>query len=85
MNKKQKKISRLILDYLRNNPEAGDTLAGITKWWLELEKIEHSVDEVANVLRDLIQKGVVKVHKTKGGTIFYKINEKLNESGGAVT
>ncbi len=32
MNKKQEEISKMILDYLRKNPDAGDTLEGISKW-----------------------------------------------------
>jgi hypothetical protein len=73
--KKQEKISRMILNYLRKNPNAGDTLEGITKWWLELERIDASVDDVACLLDDLIQKGIIKLRKTKGGTTFYKISD----------
>lgn len=76
MNHKEEKISLMILDYLRKNPEAGDTLEGITKWWLELEKIEHSVDEVANVLGGLMEVGIIKMYESGSGAIFYKINEK---------
>jgi len=76
MNKKQEKISSIILNYLQRNPDAGDTLEGITKWWLELERIELSVDEVADVLESLIQKGCIRVHKSRCGTTFYKINSE---------
>ena len=76
MNHEEEKISRMIISYLRRNLEAGDTLEGITKWWLEREKIEHSVDEVANVLEDLTEAGIIKMYESRSGIIFYKINEK---------
>ena len=75
MIKQQNKNSRMIMKYLRKNPDAGDTLEGITRWWLELERIELSVDEIAAILKSLTKKGLIKMHKTKGGTIFYKIND----------
>lgn len=76
MDNKQEKISSMILNYLRKNPEAGDTLEGITKWWIGLEKIELSVDEVAYALDHLIKKDLIRMHKSKGGITFYKVKKK---------
>lgn len=75
MSNRLEKISIMILNYLRKNPEAGDTLEGITRWWLEAEKIEISVDEVTYALEILLQKGQVQRHKSGGGNTFYKIKE----------
>jgi len=77
MDKRQEKISRMILDYLSKNPNAEDALDGITKWWLELEGIEVSRNEVAEVLESLIQKGLIKMCKNKGGATFYRIDNKI--------
>jgi hypothetical protein len=66
----------MILDYIRKNPDTGDTLEGIVKWWLELARIESSVDEVADALENLIQKGIIRIRKLKDGTAFYKINKE---------
>lgn len=65
----------MILNYLRRNPSAEDTLEGITRWWLQLERIELSVNEVTDVLESLIQKGLIRMYKTKGGATLYKIND----------
>ena len=73
MKHNENKIFRMILNYLRKYPEAGDTLEGITRWWLELEKIEYSVDEIANALEGLMEAEIIKMYKTREGTIFYKI------------
>jgi len=66
----------MILNYLRKNPDAGDTLEGITRWWLEQEKIEISVDRAVEALESLVQKGEIRVQKVKGGSTFYKVNKE---------
>ena len=60
MNKKQEEISRKILDYLKKHPNAGDTLEGITMWWLEFERIDRSVDEIAEILDQMAKKGQIE-------------------------
>lgn len=77
MNKKQEEISEIILDYLRKNPDVGDTLEGITDWCPNFEDIERPVDDAANALECLIEKGIVGKKKNKDGTIiYYKICKK---------
>ena len=72
VNRKEK-LSQLICDYLKKHPDAGDTLEGITQWWLELGRIDTSMDEVASILNDLVEKGIIEIYKNKGGTNLYKI------------
>ena len=48
------------------------------RWWLEMERIELSVDDVGDVMKSLIKKGKISMYKTKGGTIFYKIKRDPN-------
>jgi len=64
-------VSRMILDYIRRNPGAGDTLEGITRWWLETERVESSLGQVADALEGLMQKGVITAHKMQGGQVLY--------------
>ena len=75
----REKISREILSYLRKHPDAGDTLEGICTWWLELERIELTVDEVEAVLKSLMKKGIIKKHKLSNGKNIYKINMQTNQ------
>jgi hypothetical protein len=65
-------IARKILNYLDENPDAGDTLTGIS-WWLENERIDRSVDEIANVLEGLTKIGKVTRRKVGGRNPIYKI------------
>jgi len=69
-------LSRLILDYLQKHPKASDTLEGIATWWLEQQRIEDLVEEVAEALELLVKKGTIIAHKNLNGTTIYKIKEK---------
>lgn len=77
MNKEQEKISEMVLNYLRRNPDAGDTLEGIVKWWMGFENIELSMKDVADVLEILIQKKAINVYVIADGTAFYKVNKEM--------
>ena len=68
--------SKRIISYLHKHPDAGDTLEGITRWWLGFEKIDESVKDVSIVIEGLIKKGLVKKEELQGGKVFYKIGEK---------
>ena len=76
VKKKTEMISRMIFDYLSKNPDAEDTLEGITRWWLNMERIDLSVKEVEQALESLIEQGVITINKTIGGTILYKFNKE---------
>ena len=68
-------LSQQILSYLAKHPQAGDTLEGIVTWWLEQERIDRLVDEVANTLIILERKGTIRTHKTQSGLTIYKIKK----------
>ena len=64
--RKQEEIEEMIMSYLQKHPDAGDTLEGITRWWLELERIDQSGDEVATAIESLVKKGSLKKFKCQG-------------------
>ncbi len=76
MNEKQEDISRIIVDYIRKHPDARDTLVGITRWWLHLEKIESSVSDVSIALETLIKEGVIERQLIGGDKPIYRISHK---------
>lgn len=66
-----KEISERILDYLLRNPDAGDTLEGVSKWWLEMEKVDQTVDIVFNALDILLKEGLIeKVPAGKSAPVY---------------
>ena len=73
MENKTEKISRMILDYLRRNPHAGDTLEGITEWWMNVQRIEFSTKEVAETLENLVEQEKIRIIERKDGNTAYAI------------
>lgn len=73
MNDTKEDIARMILDYLRKNPDANDTLEGISKWWLKLEKTDIAVDEVSTALDSLIKEGLIEKQTIPGNNAIYKV------------
>ncbi len=73
MNNTKEDITRMILDYLKKYPSTGDTLEGISKWWLEYERVERSVDEISNALENLNNMGIVTRRDIEGCSPLYRI------------
>jgi hypothetical protein len=72
---KKEILSRKILNYLKEHPEAGDTLEGIANWWVVQQRIEEMVDEVAAALEDLIERGSIHALESHSGVTIYKIKK----------
>jgi len=75
MKNEKELLSQKVVSYLKKHPEAGDTLEGIVTWWLDQERIDRVVDDVADVLRSLEKKGTVRAYRTQTGTTIYKIKK----------
>ena len=71
---KIEELAKLILDYLRNNPEAGDTLEGITRWWIDAQMIEISTKEVSQALDFLLQRKLIEARRDSGSLPIYRIS-----------
>jgi hypothetical protein len=67
-------LARRILSYFLRYPDAKDTLEGVAGWWLERERVHHSVDEVAIALRFLVARGLVVEKPGAGGRQLYQID-----------
>jgi hypothetical protein len=72
MIKEEQKLSEKILDYLHKHPGAGDTLKGISSWWLDMNINEPSVEKVNNALEILVKKGHIRKRQLHGGAVLYK-------------
>ncbi|MGD2085158.1 MAG: hypothetical protein PVH61_03145 [Candidatus Aminicenantes bacterium] len=75
MKNEKELLAQRIISYLKKHPEAGDTLEGIVTWWLEQERIDRVVDDVADILRSLEKKGTLQAHRTQTGATIYKIRK----------
>ena len=69
-------ITREILAYLDQYPDAQDTLPGVAEWWLLEQRIERQTADVKEALADLVKKGLVVELKGNDRLIHYRINRR---------
>jgi Fe2+ or Zn2+ uptake regulation protein len=75
-------IARAILDYLRKNPEARDTLSGIAQWWLPADQIKPRTATIKEALDELVAAGLISEHKGKDAQVSYRLsNHDLQNPG----
>ena len=66
---------RAILDYLRENPKAQDTQAGILQWWLTDLPAKPRDATVKQALDQLVRNGFLSEHKGKDAQISYRMKK----------
>jgi hypothetical protein len=71
----ESEISRDLLSYLIDNPDAQDTLEGIVEWWLLQMKLESRTIKVKEALADLVAKGLILECTGSDSRLRYMINE----------
>jgi len=65
--------------YLKDHPNAADTIEGITKWWLPEQGFEVSSLIVQQALNYLSSKSVVKCNANLSGNKVYSSNKTKAE------
>ena len=69
-------ISGEILEYLRRNPEASDTLEGITEWWLLSHRISFEIKRVKAAVLKLVEEDWVIEIRGKNSKTYYRLNSE---------
>ncbi len=69
----------MILTYLEQNPDATDTIEGITKFWMKRQNAEVAISKVSHTLKKLLKKGRIKVFQSLDGTLYYKLKKDRPE------
>ena len=69
-------ISREILYYLVEHPEAQDTLEGIAQWWLLERKIRYQIALVSEAISGLVRRGLIVEQEIMNSKPRYRINSK---------
>lgn len=72
-----KSIEEKILNYLLKNPNASDTLEGVARWWLEMEKVDHAIEMIADTLNSLLERGVIEKVPTGENISIYRISRSI--------
>jgi hypothetical protein len=66
-------LDRKILDYLKQNPSAEDTLEGIAQWWLLEQQIRIETARVQAALKQLVDHKLLIVRRGGDGRIRYRL------------
>ena len=70
------RVACAILQYLHHNPNAQDTVAGITEWWLPRQEISTPAGTVKNALGLLLVRELILEVKGKDSQSHYRINDR---------
>jgi hypothetical protein len=74
INTKLPKLAVQILRYLREHPEAQDTVEGIMVWWVSERAIKNWLPKVRRSLAALVARGYLEKRKTADGRLFYRVS-----------
>ncbi len=69
-----KKIAREIMSYLREHPHSGDSVEGISLWWVMRQRITESIYAVQQVLEHLQSAGLIYERRMADGRSVYFAN-----------
>ena len=76
MCESREQTSYEILSYLKDHPDAQDTLEGVVEWWVLQQKLETRALQVQSVLGELVDRGLVMERKGKDHRSHYRINRR---------
>lgn len=68
---------RQIQSYLEEQPAAGDTLEGISTWWIQRQRVNETVTSVYEALQELKASGMVLERKTPDGKTIYFLRDAV--------
>ena len=74
-------ISQEILRYLREQPDASDTLEGIAEWWLLSQRITYEMKRVRTAVSELLEEGWIIEIKGENSTTRYRLDPKKHGRG----
>jgi hypothetical protein len=57
---REQEMTEAILAYLKENPQAMDTIEGISEWWISRAQIRTDVRVIAKVVDQLTRQGVLE-------------------------
>ena len=69
---KIKNVAREIEEYFDSHPEAGDTLEGISDWWVSRQRLRDERSLIRAALAHLVTEGVLKKRHHGGREIYIR-------------
>ena len=76
-------VGRKILDYLKHNPSAEDTLEGIAQWWLLEQEIRIERARVKAALKWLVERSLLILRRGVDGRTRYRLKPTSGDNSSA--
>ena len=73
-------VAAAIRRYLRDHPNAADTLDGIARWWLSGNSGDELLTDVERAMQQLVTQGEVVRQTLLDGTVIYERNKQIDPS-----
>jgi Fe2+ or Zn2+ uptake regulation protein len=71
-------LRQAILDYLKENPDAMESVSGIAEWWIARSRIRVALEAVTRVLKGLTENGLLTEIQIKGETYCRLAKKDVN-------
>jgi hypothetical protein len=78
--KEQRDICYYILAYLSENPDPGDSFAGIVQWWLLEQQIKFETRNVSEAVAKLVSEGLIVQQQKSDESVIYKLNREKEKA-----
>jgi len=65
-------VAAKIFEYIKKNPDAGDTLEEVAQWWKGIQAIDPDVDRLTLALEKLENEGRIKKLEYGEGVFTFK-------------
>ena len=72
----EEKVAFRILAYLKEHPQAKDTIEGISPWWLGPEAGKYRLEDLERALSSLISKNLIVSKQMEGSPRWYAVNPR---------
>jgi hypothetical protein len=79
LSRERVELLKAVLDYVRTNPDAKDTLEGIRQWWLPSRHMGATSSDLHAVLDYLVQTQWLVAIESPGGTLYGSNHEPAAE------
>jgi hypothetical protein len=67
-------VKEMIWDYLKDNPDAADTLEGIVDWWIPQQELKTSATRIEAALAKLVAKKCLLAQPGGDGRLHYRLH-----------
>ena len=70
-------LQRLIVRYLSAHPLAADSWKGICDWWIPMQRLSETEENVTAALTALVESGDIVAERAATGAILYRARARL--------